>query len=154
MKRITALLLGLTVAAMAVLVSATPAQAGISSCPSHQTFGRGDSRLTWNGSHWRTPKYRSSRGACNGVFILHQGHWSYVNGGDFWDGSYRIRTYNPDGVTVNYTGPWRRLVYGSSYYNIRPEVSDGRIFEIQEVATTCLLNGCGSSHKPMFSLTY
>ena len=154
MKRITALLLGLTVAAMAVLVAASPAQAGITTCPYHQTFNAGDPRLLWTGSYWRSPKYRASVGNCDGLYILHMGHWSFEEGLDYWDGSYRIRTFAADGVTINYTGPWRSRAWTSPHYNFRPEVSNGRRFEVHEKATACLLSSCGVRHQPRLALTY
>lgn len=157
MKRLLTLILAIfALGGTLVVLSATPAQASLSSCPSGTRFGPGDSRLTYSPySHvWYTPRIRASSGNCNGVFIRHDGHFSYINGMDVDDGQYRIITFRSDG-TVNYTGPWTRFrVSDSVFRNIRPEISDGRVFSIQERSAPCFLSTCSSEHKPMLEMRW
>lgn len=154
MRRIGILLLAAAMGVTGLLVVAQPAQAALSDCTTHLSFGALDTRIQWSPSngYWKTRKYRSSYGNCNGVYIIHQGHWG-AGEGDQWNGSYRIRTFYPDGVTINYTGPWRNRSVGV-YYNMRPEISNGRIFEIHERATPCLLSDCSIDHWPMFGMSF
>lgn len=162
MKRTITLILAVAMAITGGLVVAAPAQAhtqtqalAIGDCGTQLSFGPFDSRIRWNSSsgYWTTGRYRSGYGNCDGVYIIHYGHFGPNGARDMWYGSYRIRTFTPDGV-INYTGPWRSRPIGGVYYNIRPEISNGRPFEIHERATSCLLSNCASEHWPVFALAF
>ena len=162
MKRLLASILATVALAGSLVALSAPAQAvpstsqvlAIGACQTHLSFGAFDSRIRWSvaNGYWMTGRYRSGYGTCNGVYILHQGHMG-IGTGDGWAGSYRIRTFTNDGA-INYTGPWRSRPAGAPYYNIRPEISNGRLFEIHERATACLLSDCANDHWPVFAMTF
>lgn len=162
MKRTITLILAVAIAIAGGLVVAASAQAhsraqalAISDCGTHLSFGEFDSRIRWNSSngYWTTGRYRAGYGNCNGVYVVHYGHLGPGGARDMWAGSYRIRTFTSSGA-INYTGPWRSRPIGGVPYNMRPEISNGRLFEIHERATSCLLSNCADEHWPMFALDF
>ena len=158
MKRILISVLSIVaLAGVMVGISSAPAQAGLSSCPSGVVFAPGDSRIRFHPETnvWYTPRMRASYGSCNGVYVRHDGHFSYINGMDVDDGRYRIITYESSNGPEHYRGPWTRLsAFSESFTNMRPEISDGRWFAFQERSVPCFLSMCVSEHKPFFEVRY
>ena len=152
---LAALVAGLLVAPSAAQAVGANQALAIGACQTHLSFGAFDTRIRWSNSngYWTTGRYRAGYGTCNGVYVIHYGHFAPDGGRDGWAGSYRIRTFAPDG-SVNYTGPWRSRPIGGVYYNMRPEISNGRVFEIHERATSCLLSDCSVQHWPLFALAF